>query len=207
MPSKSIFGLLLLLVGSMLLPAAVFAQSTATGVALSGFSGCVSPAGLDISMNTDASITREGGVVTTGAGTVLMSFDQGSGFANYSGTFTGYNFASPAWSVPAGTIVGLYAYIGSAPYTSANTIEFFVAYRCDTQQVVASCAGAYGSCPNSAASLTAGGCLNVQDGRLNNSSAYDCAAPVVCLPQRCRLRRERPSRHLWCRRWTQRSGD
>ncbi len=104
-------------------------------------------------MTTDASPTREGGIVTTQDGTTLMSFDQATGFQNFSGTFSGYNFASPAWSVPAGTIVGLYAYIGQTPYNSTNTIEWFVAYVCDTQQIVSSCYGSYGSCPQSAAGI------------------------------------------------------
>ncbi len=178
------FSAVLGLLGVLLLfPMSTHAASFATGVALSAYSGCTSPAGLDISMNTDATITHEGGIATTSAGTVLMSFDQSSGFASYSGTFTGYNFASPAWSVPNGTIVGLYAYIGSLPYNATTTVEWFVAYRCDTQEIVLSCFGVYGSCPQSAADLGVGAsglsCENVNDGRLNNSSARDCAAPVV----------------------------
>ncbi len=184
MSKRLLLAISLLLLISAMLPAIVWAASSATGVTLSGFSGCTSPAGLDISMNTDATVTRETGIVTDDTGAVLMSFDQSSGFANFSGTYTGYNFASPAWSVPAGTVVGLYASIGSLPYSASNTIEFFVAYRCDTQQIVASCFGAYGSCPQSAAQLgqnsqQSGGCLNVLDSRLNNDSSVDCGAPVV----------------------------
>ncbi|MBI5961023.1 MAG: hypothetical protein HY866_19955 [Chloroflexi bacterium] len=135
--------------------APVEAVSFATGVALSSYSDCTSPAGLDLSMSADATPTTEGGIATTEDGTTLMSFEQGTGFASFSGTFTGYNFASPAWSVPAGTIVGLYAYIGQpmASATSANTIEWFVAYNCSTQQIVASCYGDYGNCPQSAVGL------------------------------------------------------
>ena len=40
MRTKGILGLLLLLFVSVVLPSAVFAQSTATGVALSSISGC-----------------------------------------------------------------------------------------------------------------------------------------------------------------------
>ncbi|MEP7290329.1 MAG: hypothetical protein ABI835_01045 [Chloroflexota bacterium] len=172
---------LTLLVICAALPATVWAASSATGVALSAYSDCDSPAGLDIGMNTDGSVNREGGIVTDETGAVLMSFDQNSGFANYSGTFSGYNFSSPAWSVPAGTVIGLYAYVGSLPYSAANTIEWFIAYQCDTQQIVTSCYGAYGSCPQSAAqsSQQSGGCVNVLDGRLNNASSIDCGAPVV----------------------------
>ena len=170
---------------SMMAATGVSAASFATGVALSAYSDCDSPAGLDISMNTDATVNREGGIVTTGAGNTLMSFDQGSGFANFNGTFAGYNFSSPAWSVPAGTVIGLYAYVGSLPYSAATTIEWFVAYECDTQQIVFSCTGSYGTCPQNAATLfqTGGGpgpsCLSTPDGRLNDSPAVDCAAPVV----------------------------
>lgn len=149
----TVLAIAVLIASALIFPLQVFAQSSATGVALSSYSDCTSPAGLDISMATDGTVTREGGIVTTAAGATLMSFDQTTGFQNYTGTFMGYNFASPAWSVPAGTIVGLYAYIGSMPYTSANSIEWFIAYRCDTQEVVYSCYGAYGTCPQSAASI------------------------------------------------------
>lgn len=184
--SKQNLRLLSILIGlvliSLMAATGVSAASFATGVALSAYSDCSSPAGLDISMNTDATVNREGGIVTTGAGNTLMSFDQGSGFANFSGTFTGYNFSSPAWTVPAGTVVGLYAYVGSLPYSAATTIEWFIAYQCDTQQIVFSCVGSYGTCPQNASSIfqTAGpSCLSTPDGRLNDSPAVDCAAPVV----------------------------
>jgi hypothetical protein len=126
------------------------ASLSATGVALSGYSDCDSPAGLDISMVTDASPTRETGKVTTSEGDVLMTFDQATGFQNYNGTFSGYNFSSPPWSVPAGTIVGLYASIGDPSPAPDNTIEWFVSYVCDTGVVVDSCFGDYGTCPQSA---------------------------------------------------------
>lgn len=127
-----------------------FAQVTAQGVALSSFSGCVSPAGLDITMTAGPVVTTETGLVTTDTGATLMSFNQSSGFANFSGTFSGYSFASPAWNVPPGTLVGLYATVGSASPTPANTGEWFVLYRCDTKAVLKSCFGPFGSCPKTA---------------------------------------------------------
>jgi len=179
---------------SLIAATGLLADSFATGVALSNYSDCDSPAGLDISMNTDGTVNREGGIVTTDAGDTLMSFDQSSTFANYNDTYMGYNFASPAWNVPDGTVVGLYAYVGSLPYSPATTIEWFIAYQCDTQEIVYSCFGSYGTCPQSAAAIPveppeeppvqplAGpghSCLSNPDGRLNDNPARDCAAPVV----------------------------
>ena len=127
-----------------------FAQVNAQGVALSSYSSCVSPAGLDLTMTNGPVVTTETGLVTSETGATLMSFSQGSGFANFSGTFTGYNFSSPAWSVPAGTRVGLYATIGVVPPSAATTGEFFILYRCDTGAVLRSCFGSYGTCPKTA---------------------------------------------------------
>jgi hypothetical protein len=146
----------------MVLPCALIAgnalaQVDAQGVALSGYSDCDSPAGLDITMTNGPVVTTETGLVTDETGATLMSFSQGSGFANFSGTFAGYNFASPAWSVPPGTRVALYASVGVNPPTAADTGEFFVLYRCDTGAVLYSCFGDYGTCPQTAAQVLGGG--------------------------------------------------
>ena len=83
MPKRRLFTfvLVVILTGiAIQAPRVVGAASSATGVALSAYSDCTSPAGLDISMNTDATPTREGGIVTTQDGSTLMSFDQATGF-------------------------------------------------------------------------------------------------------------------------------
>jgi hypothetical protein len=49
-------------------------------------------------------------------------------------------------TVPNGTIVTLYGYLGQTPPSAANTAEFSVTYRCDTKTLLASCAGPYGPC-------------------------------------------------------------
>jgi hypothetical protein len=141
---------LVLVLGCFLVAGGAFAQATAQGVALSSYSDCDSPAGLDITMNNGPVVTTETGLATDDTGATLMSFSQSTGFANFSGTFFGYNFASPAWSVPAGTRVGLYATIGVIPPTAADTAEWFILYQCDTREVLVSCFGPYGNCPQTA---------------------------------------------------------
>jgi len=127
-----------------------FAQATAQGVALSAYSDCDSPAGLDLTMNNGPIVTTETGLVTDDTGATLMSFSQATGFANFVGTFPGYNFSSPAWSVPSGTRVALYATIGVIPPTPADTAEWFILYRCNTGEVLVSCFGQFGTCPETA---------------------------------------------------------
>ena len=47
--------------------------------------------------------------------------------------------------VPYGIAVTLYGYVGSTPPTPATTAEFSITYICDTLEVVATSAGAYGA--------------------------------------------------------------
>jgi hypothetical protein len=147
----------LLMLSCCLVSTGALAQVDAQGVALSAYSDCDSPAGLDITMSNGPVVTTETGLVTDDTGATLMSFSQGTGFANFSGTFVGYNFASPAWSVPPGTLVALYATIGVLPPTAADTGEFFILYQCDTREVLLECFGDYGTCPQTAAEALAGG--------------------------------------------------
>ncbi len=137
--------------------AAALPGASATSVALSSYSDCTSPAGLDIGLESGPDVDREAGSVTNEAGDTLMSFDQPSGFANFSGVFSGYNFASPAWTQPTGSLIGLYAWVGQSsagpdsPPDPATSAEWFVLYRCNDDApgtgVLASCFGEIGTCP------------------------------------------------------------
>jgi hypothetical protein len=45
--------------------------------------------------------------------------------------------------------------VGQTPPSASNTAEFFVYYNCTTRQVLYSCSGAYGSCPQTAQAAAA----------------------------------------------------
>ena len=77
-------------IGATALPGA-----SATSVALSDFSDCTSPAGLDIGLESGPDVDREAGSVTNEAGDTLLSFEQNSGPANFSGVFEGYKLLQP----------------------------------------------------------------------------------------------------------------
>jgi hypothetical protein len=154
-------------VGGALFPTCVLAQPTAAGtqgqpattetlaqptltatvlptatVALNPASSCSSGV-LQVSITTPIDRTREYGIVTTSTGDVLGEFEHGSGpGTSYTGSYY-FPFNS---SVPNGTIVTLYGYMGQTPPKAANTAEFSVSYRCDTDGVFAACAGPYGPC-------------------------------------------------------------
>jgi hypothetical protein len=69
--------------------------------------------------------------------------------ANLSGTFVGFQIVfSPAQA--AGSQVASYAYVGEAPPSATDTAEFFVFYQCTTREVLLSCYGPYGTCPQTA---------------------------------------------------------
>ena len=53
-------------------------------------------------------------------------------------------------SQPADTLIGSYAYVGETPPDATNTAEFFVFYNCSTREIIQSCFGPYGSCPQTA---------------------------------------------------------
>jgi hypothetical protein len=125
----------------------VFAAATAEGVALNEFAGC-DDASLDITF-TSVNAHREFGQATLEAGTILNSFEQDTNIGNFSGTFIGYGISIPLQ--PNNTVVGSYAYVGETPPSSADTAEFFMLYECTTREVIVSCYGAYGTCPQTAA--------------------------------------------------------
>ena len=120
---------------------------TAQGVALNTAADCTN-ADLDITL-TSVDAEREFGQTSLLDGTILGSFEQGTGLANFSGTFVGYGMpVSP--DQPPGTTIGSYAYVGTTPPSAATTGEFFIVYQCDTGLVLDSCYGPYGTCPQTA---------------------------------------------------------
>jgi hypothetical protein len=145
--------------------ATVTAANTAT-VSLDPSSSCTQGR-LQITVNLDVSRSREYGIATTSGGTVLVQFEHASGpGTTYSG---GFNYGTYSAAQPAGTLIGLYGYLGQTPPSSSNTAEFFLAYDCSTLAVVKSCAGAYGSCPRDWPGIPtlASGFFNPGDNRLN----------------------------------------
>ena len=131
---------------------AVSAANTATA-SLDPSSSCAFGR-LQITVNLDVSRTRELVRATTSAGAVLVSDEHASGPGKtYSGS---YNFPFSS-AQPAGTLIGLYGYMGQTPPSPDNTAEFFVAYNCTTLAVVQSCTGAFGSCPRNWPGMPAAG--------------------------------------------------
>lgn len=122
-------------------------DATALGVALNEAADCTN-ADLDITLTT-VGATREAGITSLTDGTVLFEFEQGTGLANFDGTFFGYGQPVEP-DQPAGTIIGSYAYVGETPPSPDDTAEFFILYVCDTQEVLLSCFGPYGGCPQTA---------------------------------------------------------
>ena len=128
-------------------PVFAHAAATAQGVALNASAGC-SNGDLDITLVT-VGANREGWRATNLAGTSLSQGEGPAGLPNFSGTFVGFQLPfSP--SQPPGTQVASYAYVGATPPDPANTAEFFVFYQCTTRQVLLSCFGPYGTCPQTA---------------------------------------------------------
>ena len=135
----------------MAVPASANATITATSVALTSGDNCRT-ADLDIGI-TSGTVTRESGTVTGVDGTVLGHFEQSSTLSNQTGVFHGYGISADT-AQPDGTILGTYAYVGSTPPSATDTAEWFVLYRCHTsgtQDVLSTCFGDYGTCPQTAA--------------------------------------------------------
>jgi hypothetical protein len=131
-------------------PASANATVTATSVALSAGDNC-QQADLDLGI-TSGTVQRESGKVTGPDGTVLGSFEQSSSLSNQTGVFEGFGISADD-AQPDGTILGTYAYVGSTPPSASDTAEWFVLYRCHTtgaQEVLSTCFGDYGTCPQTA---------------------------------------------------------
>lgn len=138
-----IFGVLLF----ALAPMHAQATATAQGVALNVNAGC-SAGDLDITLTT-VGAHREFWMATTLTGATLVQGEAGTALSTFSGTFTGFQIGFLT-AQPANTLIGSYAYVGETPPSAADTAEFFVYYNCTTRQVVLSCFGARGTCPQTA---------------------------------------------------------
>ena len=150
------WNVLLLLVLSLvaLLPGAARAAATAQGVALNASASCTN-ADLDLTLTT-VGAQREFGLATNLSGQTLATFEQATQFlGTFSGLFVDYQLVPFGPPQSANTLIGSYAYVGTTPPTSATTAEFFVLYNCSTRQVLLSCFGPYGTCPQTAAQAKA----------------------------------------------------
>jgi hypothetical protein len=128
------------------------AAATAQGVALNAAAGC-GRGDLDLRLTT-AAATNESWLATTGSGSIGGG-QQGTSLSNVSSP-PPYAFSVPFFSVPpVNTLVGSYVYVGTGPADPGNTAEVFVYYNCSTRQVLLSCFGAFGSCPQTAAQAAA----------------------------------------------------
>jgi hypothetical protein len=131
----------------LLAPALANATATAQGVALNAAAGC-SNGNLNITLTT-VGANREGWRGTNVAGSTISQGEGPAGLSNFSGTFSGFLVPfSP--SQPAGTRVASYAFVGETPPDASNTAEFFVFYQCTTREILLSCYGPYGTCPQNA---------------------------------------------------------
>jgi hypothetical protein len=129
-------------------PVLAVAAVTADGVALGAGAGC-SNGRLDITL-TNNGATRESWRATNLAGTTLT---QGEGPTNFPpGTSNGFFPQVFLSSQPPDTLIGSYAYVGEAPPDATNAAEFFVFYKCSLAgaEVLLTCFGPYGTCPQTA---------------------------------------------------------
>lgn len=142
-----VFAALLALSSLGLTPALAFAAATAQGVALNAGAGCGN-GNLDITLTT-VGANWEKWQATDPAGSTFSSGQGSAGLATFSGTGLFAVPFSPS-QPPADTLVASYAYVGEQMPSASNTAEFFVFYNCTTRQILLSCFGPYGSCPQTA---------------------------------------------------------
>jgi len=132
---------------SALSPGEAAASAVAQGVALNPAAGC-SNGNLDITLTT-VGAQREGWRATTLSGSTISQGEVPTGLVTFSGTFTSFQIVfSPAQA--ADSQVASYAYVGATPPSANDTAEFFVFYKCSTREVLLSCYGPYGTCPQTA---------------------------------------------------------
>ena len=131
----------------------------AQGVALAGSASC---SWGDIDATYAATAVTDASLSFTAAdGTVLESYAGDAYQSDYVGTevIISETYDPP----PAGSVVAVYAWIGQDPPSASTTAEFFVLYRCDdvgnerggANEVLETCFGDYGTCPQSAAEALA----------------------------------------------------
>ena len=137
------------------LPWHAHAAASAQQVGLDANADC-SRGDLDLTLSS-AGANREAWLATNAGGATLVQGEAATSLGNFSGTFTGFRIGPSGFLVtqPANTLIGSYAYVGETPPSAANTAEFFVYYNCTTRQVLYSCSGAYGSCPQTAQAAAA----------------------------------------------------
>jgi hypothetical protein len=130
-----------------LAPAAAYATATARGVVLNAAAGC-GDSSLNITLTTSGA-ARESWRATNLAGTTLAEKEAATTLIDFNGTFNNFQIGLAALQ-PANTLIGTYAYVGETPPSAATTAEFFIYYNCTTRQVLLTCFGAYGTCPQTA---------------------------------------------------------
>jgi len=152
--SAWIIRLLVLALGAAI-PWHAEAAASAQGVALNANADC-SRGDLDLTLST-AGANRESWLATNAGGATLVQGEAATLLGNFSGTFTGFRIGPAGFLVtqPASTLISSYAYVGETPPSAANTAEFLVYYNCTTREVLYSCFGAYGSCPQTAQAVQA----------------------------------------------------
>jgi hypothetical protein len=129
-------------------PALAVAAVTADGVVFGGGDGC-SNGRIDVAL-TNSGAQRESWRATNLGGTALIAGEGPNGFS--SGTTSGF-FPQPfVSSQPVGTLIASYAYVGETPPDATSTAEFLVFYRCalPVAEVLLTCFGPYGTCPQTA---------------------------------------------------------
>lgn len=121
--------------------------ATALSVDIDPGANCTSQADLDVSW-TGAGLHDEFGVATDRIGSTIGTFGPSSSANN---DWSGLYQVPISTQQPPNSVIGSYAWVGTNPPTPATAIEFFVLYNCSTHVVLLRCFGAYGACPQSAA--------------------------------------------------------
>jgi len=129
-------------------PMHAHATAVAQGVALSASAGCTA-ANLDLTLTT-VGATLEAWQATTQSATISSGSQAPPSLSTFSGTYVGFSIPLSPQQQP-NTLIGSYAFVGTGPTDPPNTAEFFVYYNCSTRQVLLSCYGQYGTCPQTAA--------------------------------------------------------
>jgi len=129
-------------------PAPSLAAVTADAVGFAGGDGCSN--GRIVVTLTNSGAMRESWRATNLAGATLTQGEGPSGFA--SGTSTGSFPQLFVTSQPVNTLIASYAYVGETPPDATSTAEFVVFYKCSlpVAEILLTCFGPYGTCPQTA---------------------------------------------------------
>ena len=124
------------------------ADAIAEGVALSATAGCTA-GDLDITLTTLGAHSESWRATNLAGATLLVPVEQPTSLSNVVNRTS--TFQMPLLLLqPPNTLIGSYAYVGETPPAPANTAEFFVYYNCTSREVLLSCVGPYGTCPQTA---------------------------------------------------------